>query len=1100
MVDCRQIKLDVLQSFLSAFEFIFANKELSIDNIKFIGTENNEENNNDTYVEASVHLTSEKVQVLKKLVVAESIHYQIDQNEVSKEQFTKTLKDLGLFYSYTSFFMPMTLERIANLSDESRAELIDELCNNDETRAIYKRLEVQIEECRVILKHRNDQIKEFTADKKAAKLNIENESKMHEIENKMKEQNQEYNLLKIFHNKQEMESAQNELVNFFVNYSQLIAEYEQSLSDFRSKTISHEDFIIRVRESYNQYKKLNTLRLKKVMEKVKHENEMKVLKEKKSRFNRFEKSKNIEQVQAKLKEVDDFLKQLNNQNEKFNGTFDEYCKVQMDILKQHPKYICYIACQKLENQIEMVKTSKENYHRSIKNIEENSIKINQELKHAKNNHTKVQLEKAHLETLAQEQKTRLSNYERIIHAYERLLAKNRLKFNPRIQLIAESLKKQFPNEVIGILSDLFETNEPQHFPIVRNGIIELLGKKGDAIIVRDSKVLKKCMDFVLSLGSVDVTFVPMDSFEKEYTETVIPDNIGTPIESYIKAYNPVIKNILMEYLQPMIVSNVNSHELSIFEAVSKKISVTNFQNAINLSSDGINVFSNLEKMHTENKHKEIILHLKEMRLAEVAKRIELAETRCKLKDLDHHIENAAFYVNSLTELLERLTKKLEKFKMELEKIEDFMAKDFSAHEQMYAKMKEEFQGVIAENFQSALSKFGLESIEEFLIISNRDGNYVTNSCALLKVQDVYKKLVKTFPNSAFAQELSNRIEVFQKECDAVAVSTEEENIDTNTDSEISVILVEKEKCDQLNEKLCNLTISSNELHLKLSHSANDTFLSLNNTFMKCDEISGINSERLTTILDIPQNDDDDAINEDSNYILDILNKLEVDTSDLDESLKTETNIPKKIRQMELDLKSFSKALEKFPVLIEGDKEGLKEINHSIRELKTKINKTSKEYEEFTDIFKNARISRMKSFNKCLEVLNEEIAKFCRISLNDVTAELKPIDEVEPYLNKLQFFWRAEGNEEVLDESKKNNLAALAFLLGILKFKNQRQINYINNTTVMAQVCESLEKYVESNETDLQCNILNLNETAKYNNAIVPVKKNFNILNHDDNLY
>jgi hypothetical protein len=165
----------------------------------------------------------------------------------------------------------------------------------------------------------------------------------------------------------------------------------------------------------------------------------------------------------------------------------------------------------------------------------------------------------------------------------------------------------------------------------------------------------------------------------------------------------------------------------------------------------------------------------------------------------------------------------------------------------------------------------------------------------------------------------------------------------------------------------------------------------------------------------------------------LIHRLQVDTSELDKGLKAETNVAQKISQMILDVQALSDSLENFPVLIKGDKDELKVINRDIKELDAKIQKTSTKYDQYFDAFKTTSVQRINNFNNCLQVMNKEISKFCQVALNGtVTAEIKPIDEIEPYLNKVQYFWRSSNGEESLNETSNNILAALAFFLGILK--------------------------------------------------------------------
>lgn len=130
--------------------------------------------------------------------------------------------------------------------------------------------------------------------------------------------------------------------------------------------------------------------------------------------------------------------------------------------------------------------------------------------------------------------------------------------------------------------------------------------------------------------------------------------------------------------------------------------------------------------------------------------------------------------------------------------------------------------------------------------------------------------------------------------------------------------------------------------------------------------------------------------------------------------------------------ALKRALDEFPLDFGGNDNELESINEKMNNLAIEIKNTNNECQKVLRTLRTVTEDRKKQFSECLQVINDEIKKFCKIITNDRhDGELTPANESLPFLD-LKYSWHSSRGTEFVDGSKQNWEAALAFWLGIVR--------------------------------------------------------------------
>jgi archaellum component FlaC len=134
------------------------------------------------------------------------------------------------------------------------------------------------------------------------------------------------------------------------------------------------------------------------------------------------------------------------------------------------------------------------------------------------------------------------------------------------------------------------------------------------------------------------------------------------------------------------------------------------------------------------------------------------------------------------------------------------------------------------------------------------------------------------------------------------------------------------------------------------------------------------------------------------------------------------------------LYEIEESLSKFSVDIHGDERTLRRVIKKLNGLANESSKIKNNMDTLTNELDEVKSERVRRFNECLQIVNKEIENFCQHAMSGrVKAELKVLDNREPYLNGVQYSWATEATpHNLVTDLNRNYHAAFALLMGILK--------------------------------------------------------------------
>lgn len=166
---------------------------------------------------------------------------------------------------------------------------------------------------------------------------------------------------------------------------------------------------------------------------------------------------------------------------------------------------------------------------------------------------------------------------------------------------------------------------------------------------------------------------------------------------------------------------------------------------------------------------------------------------------------------------------------------------------------------------------------------------------------------------------------------------------------------------------------------------------------------------------------------------------------------------------------------------------LKRVTEELKEA-TKVHESfQQKMAELRDEMFDVKVERKRIFEECLKALNDGISEFCELSFGrQIDASLKAINEAEPYLGEIIYFWSSSDNiGHCISEFKPDPVAALALLFAVLKFKKQSFVILDDAVKEVINIA-SLEKFMQ-NQNHLQIVSFTSQITDESSNFIVRQK-------------
>lgn len=182
---------------------------------------------------------------------------------------------------------------------------------------------------------------------------------------------------------------------------------------------------------------------------------------------------------------------------------------------------------------------------------------------------------------------------------------------------------------------------------------------------------------------------------------------------------------------------------------------------------------------------------------------------------------------------------------------------------------------------------------------------------------------------------------------------------------------------------------------------------------------------------------------------------------LKDSLKENVDVAEKTLEFSQKLENLDKNINKTTKKIGSDinQQRVKRITEGLRSIEKKLNDQKKKFDEINETLHGVKAERKRIFEDTFKHLNESIDEFSKLAYDkNVLGMMEIVNEAEPYLGDIIYYWRTiENPENRVTEIKPDYISSLALLFAILKLKQQKFV-VLNEAAKSVNV--ALEKFFQ----------------------------------------
>ncbi|XP_070507750.1 structural maintenance of chromosomes protein 1A-like [Chironomus tepperi] len=1083
LINCVYLSSKEISKLTNVLKFMFSNEEISdIDELKHVDISDDAEC---PYVEAHIRTPSNGICILKKSYNNGLLNYVINGTESTQEYFHEKLQEHRCLFTFTCYLSPRAIESLMNLNDTSRINLIESICGNSELKLRYNQHKTKMGELEISMKLLNEHKKEFFSEKKQEKLRIENSKKIKKATNEFEKAFEQFSLMRLYHNEKKIKEIIPEELNALVgNSNDAIAEYKNYYVNYKenltNKFAIEKDIIksdINLNKLLNDfiaYKK-NLMTYTEDLESIETQRKFAELID-----------NECAKYKAQVDESSEKLQHLENGYRDFKDTIPEYSELRNKFVEANYDYMLYISTKRQIDQFQSSKDKIEKNKLLVKCLVDENTMFKEQLKVLEKNEKELAKNLNTLNAKVNKLKPESIMIEKIINKGKKAitdkLLNNSYSMND-IKRIEQRLRDKFSDSIIGILSELFDVKESNGMNVTKSQILRCLGKYSNAIVVESPAILKEVSKYLKMQQNEQISIILMPQKYYKSTNPInlrnksLPNIKMTPIESFLDPASDEIMTILMHILEPTIVCDCKTFDAvhKVFNHLGKNVKVTSFAASISVTPKRL-----------------ILLHstmIDDENIVDIARNV--IENRMKAIDLncdlqvEYHkfllslgrLSNIKVIVKYMKEAMARNTNCIDALNKKTEKLEELIKMldndNYAKIVETYEELRAKFRPLLNDHYRRFCKKYKLKNIDEYETMAPKFIHYASSrkvlqdnikilndqleNLALMQVDtDFYDnekaQLERNIGNTKLEVERAReQLDVAKAECEAYYSKWMEKIVE---------IVSEKEKCAEINENLKTILLkicsAMNEKRILL----NENYKLFNHIFSNFEKIS---LEDGSLLSQLTFNSD---TNESFDLILYHLNQIRPNYDALKNELKDVNHFKKASLDLQTTISTLKKALNEFPLDFRGNDDELASINEKMNSLSMEIKNANNDCQKVLGTLKAVTEDRKKRFTECLEVINDEIKKFCRITTNDrLYGELMPVNESEPFLD-LQYCWQSNNGTEFVNGSTRNWEAALAFWLGLVRYKKQNFVPYFEMSSDLP-ILNAIQKYSNSSETDLQ---------------------------------
>lgn len=182
---------------------------------------------------------------------------------------------------------------------------------------------------------------------------------------------------------------------------------------------------------------------------------------------------------------------------------------------------------------------------------------------------------------------------------------------------------------------------------------------------------------------------------------------------------------------------------------------------------------------------------------------------------------------------------------------------------------------------------------------------------------------------------------------------------------------------------------------------------------------------------------------------------------LNASVKDNVNVTEKTNEFSQKLEELHKNITRISPksASEVNQQRVQRIASDLSIINKKLANRKKNFDKINENFQKVVAERKRMFEETIKEINAGIAEFCKLAFDgEVVGALEIVNETEPYLGDIIYYWRSEANmDNRISEIKPHYISSLALLFGILKYKKQKFV-VLHETAKNINV--GLEKFFE----------------------------------------
>lgn len=182
---------------------------------------------------------------------------------------------------------------------------------------------------------------------------------------------------------------------------------------------------------------------------------------------------------------------------------------------------------------------------------------------------------------------------------------------------------------------------------------------------------------------------------------------------------------------------------------------------------------------------------------------------------------------------------------------------------------------------------------------------------------------------------------------------------------------------------------------------------------------------------------------------------------LKQSLKKNINVAEKAREFLQKLEELQEMVHHAGVKFSPEvyKQRVQRVTEGLNSINKAIKTQTKKFDEINAKLHQVAAERKRKFEETLSEFNRGIGEFCSLAFDDkIHGMLEIVNEAEPYLGDIIYYWRTQENpEQRVAEVKPDPMPSLALLFAILKHKKQK---FVVLNEAARHINDKLEKFFQ----------------------------------------